>query len=309
MEVTFGANEQATPVQEAEAAKPVIEAEVVKEQVTPTPAATAPAPTMAVAVVPPPQVPVQYDPAPVLGDYIPDFNDIILPRLNIVQNIGTLKESFQPGELTFGQQIVLFTPPRVNSKTGAIETQGTKPVTLTIIGFKMPIRFVEKIVGGVRGLIVNSEEEVRKAGGTLDYNEWNLKKEQGMKRFEPLAEALCAVERPEHCPDDGTTFVYSVGDKKYAFCWWAMKGTIYTEAAKRVFFTARRTGCLIKGYPCFSYSVSVTEKPYPNGHKAWIPVCLPKEKNSPEFLALVKDFLNPTPCENAAPDAPPPGAE
>lgn len=237
--------------------------------------------------------------APVLGDYIPDFNDIILPRINIVQNIGTLKESFSPGEVTFGQSVVLFTPPRINAKTGNVESAGTKPMVMTVIGFKMPIRFVEKVIGGIRGLIVNSEDEVRLAGGTLDYNEWNLKKAQGMKRFEPLAEALVAIERPEHCPNNGTTFVYTVNDKQYAFAWWAMKGTSYTEAAKRVFFTARRTGCLIKGYPSFSYNVSVTEKGYPNGNRAWIPVCLPREQSTPEFISLVKDFLNPTPVENS----------
>ncbi len=319
MEVKFGKNEQPVIDVEAKVTQPAqqdtkpadevasqtppeVKAELEKalkdralrEEVKPPVDTKAAAPEMAVAK----------RSAPVLGDYIPDFNDIILPRLNIVQNIGMLKDTFNPGEIVFGQSTVLFVPTRLNGKTGQIESQGTKPVTLTIVGFKMPIRFVEKVIGGVRGLIVNSEAEVHAANGTLDYNEWNLKKASGMKRFEPLAEALVAIERPEHLPDNGTTFVYDVAGRKYTFGWWAMKGTSYTEAAKRVFFTARRTGCLKEGYPTFSFSVSTIEKTFPNNNKAWIPVCMPNAKTQPELLRLIEDFLSPAPpAEEATADA------
>jgi hypothetical protein len=227
-----------------------------------------------------------------MGDYIPGFDDIILPGLNIVQNIGQLKDTFDPGQVVLGQSTVLFTPPRTNAKTGAIESVGTKPVILTICGWK-PTRFVEKVVGGVRGLIVKTEEEVTAANGTLDYNEWNLKKASGVKMFQTLATALVVIERPEHCKNDGTTFVYDVAGKQYTFAWWAMKGTTFTDAAKRVFFAARRTGCLRTGYPTFSFAVSTMEKPFPNGNTAWTPVCIPNEKNSPEFRAMIAEFISP----------------
>lgn len=231
----------------------------------------------------------------VLGDKIPEFADIILPRLNIVQGVGQLKDSFPQGAVVFNQSVVLFIPPVINKGTGNVEKPGTPPVNVTVIGFR-PTRYAEKIVGGGRGLICDSEEQVRANGGTLDYREWTLKKASGMKRFEVLADALVAIERPAICTDDDTVFVYPVGDKKYALALWGLKGSAYTEAAKRVFFTARATGCLRTGYPTYNYNLSTRLKSFDGGNSAWIPVCLPAQKNSPEFINWVASVL-------AAPDA------
>lgn len=232
----------------------------------------------------------------VLGDNIPDFKDIILPRINIVQGIGQLKDVFPIGAIVFGQNTVLFTPPVVDGKTGNVKQAATPPVLLTVLGFR-PTRFAEKVQGGVRGMLVNTEDEVRAAGGTLDYKEWNLKKAAGMKRFEPLAEALVAIERPAHVADDETVFVYPVvdGDKtrKFALALWAMKGTSYTAAAKRVFFTNRAVGCLRKGYPTRSFNMTTVYETFDNGNGAWIPVCLPAAESTPGFMEFARAILNP----------------
>lgn len=247
-----------------------------------------------------------------LGDRIPDFSEIILPRVNIVQNIGALKESFICGSLVLNQEIVLFIPPMVNTKTGVVERAATPPVTITVLGFR-PTRYCEKIEGGVRGLIVNSEAEVRAAGGTLDYQEWKLKKESGMKRFEPLADALVLIEAPEGEAGKNPLFSYEIAGKNHALAMWGMRGTSYTAAAKRVFFTARAVGNLRQGgYPSWSYAVSSREEQYPGGNRAWIPICLPKAKTPPEFLAFVQQVLNAPPAapeDAAASPAPvcPPG--
>jgi hypothetical protein len=165
------------------------------------------------------------------------------------------------------------------------------------MGFR-PTRYVEKVTGGARGLIVNTEDEVRAAGGTLDYKEWNLKKASGMKRFEVLAEALVAIERPEHVADDETVFVYPVtdGDKtrKFALALWAMKGTAYTAAAKRVFFTNRAVGCLRKGYPTRSFQLSTRFESFDNGNGAWVPVALPGAESTPGFMEFARAILNPS---------------
>lgn len=227
-----------------------------------------------------------------LGDKIPSFDEVILPRVNIAQNIGELKNSFEPGTLVLNQAVVLFVPPVINAKTQVVERQATAPATITVLGFK-PTRFVEKIEGsGERGPIVNTEEDVRKAGGTLDYNEYQLKKSSGMRRFEQLADALVAIEKPADVADDDTMFVYPVNGVKYALALWAMKGVNYTNVAKRVFFTARAIGCLRTGYPTHSFSVSTREETYKGGKKAWIGVCIPKARSTPEFLAFVADVLD-----------------
>lgn len=225
----------------------------------------------------------------VLGDRLPSFGDIILPRLNIVQGSGELKNSFPMGAIVFNQSVILYDPPTTN-KSGAQEKPGLPPFTLTVLGFR-PTRYVEKIEGGERGLLLDSEKQVREAGGTVDYKEWMLKKKDGMKRFEYLADAVVVIERPDHVADDDTVFVYPVEGKKLALALWSMKGTAYTAAAKRVFFTARSMGCLRNGYPTYNFLVS-TRKETGHGNTWFVPVCLPKAKTSPEFLAFAAGILN-----------------
>lgn len=246
----------------------------------------------------PSQVPATVAPAPLaasggalLGDKLPDFKDIMLPRINLVQNIGGLQETFESGSIVLGQATVLFLPPVIIAKTGVVERAASPPVNIVVFGFR-PTRFSEKVAGGARGLIVNTEDEVRASGGTLDYAEWNMKKASGMKRFEPLADALVAIERPTDCADDDTVFVYDVDGKKYALALWAMKGTSYTAAAKKVFFTARLCGCLRKGgYPSWQYALTTREQAYDTGNKAWVPVCIPTAKTSEPFLEFVRSII------------------
>lgn len=281
MEVSFNANQ--VPAEQVSPEKPAVTQ-------TPQPAG-APTPTpppTAVATIPSGAVTTG---GPILGDFIPEFKDIILPRLNITQNIGELNKISPPGSILYNQTLPLFVPPLVDPKTNEIKRAATPPLTLVVLGFR-PTRYCEKVEGGVRGMIVDTEDAVRANGGTLDYNEWKLKKASGIKRFEPLADAFVAIERPEAVKDDNTIFIYEVGGKKYALALWGMRGTAYTEGAKRVFFTSRAFGCLSKGYWTWSYAVSSIEKQYQGGNRAWIPVCIPKELTTPEFHTFVQKVLN-----------------
>jgi hypothetical protein len=284
MEVKFGQNEQpVTPVAETTTTTPA-----------PTPAATTPT-----AVATQKAMPVSSPAGFVLGDKIPDFSEVIVPRINIVQNIGQLKDSFESGAIVYNQQHSLFVPPLIDLKTGTVERAATPPVIITVLGFR-PTRYSEKTTGGARGIIVNTEAEVRAQGGTLDYAEWKLKVASGMKRFEPLADAFIAIERPESFPDDDTVFGYDVDGKKVALALWAMKGTAYTAAAKRVFFTGRSMGILRGGYPTWAFSFATREESYDTGNKAWVPVCLPARKQTPIFLDFVRSVLT-APAQEAAP--------
>jgi len=231
----------------------------------------------------------------IMGDSLPGFREIILPRINIVQGVGMLKDSFPQGAIVHGQNLVLFTPAVIDKATGNAKVAPLPPVNITILGFR-PTRFVEKIAGGERGMMCSSEAEVRAAGGTLDFNEWNLKKASGMKRFEYLAEAFITIKRPEHVADDGTVFIYDIAGEKYALALWAMKGTAYTAAAKAVFFTARKMGCLQKGgYPSWNYSFTTRSKPYA-GNTFYVPVCIPNAPSTPAFLDFARALLNPAPA-------------
>jgi hypothetical protein len=235
-----------------------------------------------------------------LGDKIPDFSEIVLPRLNMAQGIGDLKDSFPPGSLVFNRAVALFVPPDVDTKTGNVRRAATAPATITILGFR-PTKYREKVSGGVRGLLVSSEAEVLANGGTLDYNEHALKQASGMRLFQPLADALCLVERPETSKDDDTVFVFECAGKKYALAYWAMVGASYTAAAKKVFFTKRKTGSLRAGYPTFSFSITSRYETWSGGKAAWIPVCVEKDKNSPELIHFVTQVLAGTIPESSSP--------
>lgn len=224
------------------------------------------------------------------GSSSPTFKDIILPRINIAQNIGELKNTFEPGTLVFARQTVLFVPPDIDTKTGNVRRAATPPAVITVLDFR-PTRYAEKVGGGVQGLIVNSEEAVRANGGTLDFQEWKLKETSGMKYFRPLADAVLVVERPESVEDDDTVFVYEVDGKKYALALWGLLGTSYTALAKRVFFTQKTIGCLRGGYPTWSYNITTREETYTGGNKAWIPLGTPRAKSTPAFLEFAKSIL------------------
>lgn len=282
MEVNFSDNVPATPAVDVVA--------TVTPVATPTPAPEA----AAAAPAPSSQLPATSS-GLLLGDRLPDFKDIILPRVNLVQNLGGMTESFESGSLVYNQQVPLFVPGKVNAKTQTVERPGTAPVIMTVLGFR-ETRYYEKVKWGgdgqgARGMIVDSEQAVRAAGGTLDYNEWKLKEKDGMKRFEPGVDALFAIERPEICKENESDFTFEVEGKFLTLAMWNMRGSIYTAGPKRVFFTQRRMGCLKQGYPSWSYAVSTREEHWNGGVQSWIPVCVPNKKNTPEVLAFVQSVL------------------
>lgn len=224
-----------------------------------------------------------------LSDKLPSFKDVILPRLNIVHNTGNLKDSFTPGSLVFNQNTILYTPGKVDPKTGNSLAIATPPVRLWVVGI-ISDRFAEKIQGGIGGLVVESETEVRNAGGTLDYNEWKLKSSSGMKRFEPLTDLLVVIERPEIVKDDGTVFNFTVEGKKYALAAWAVKGGAYTRAMKRVFNYHRLAGILTGGFPTWSFFLGTVSEAFKIGGEsisAWMPNVVPAAATSDAMLAFI----------------------
>lgn len=220
---------------------------------------------------------------------MPNFKDVIFPHLNLVHPLSKTADAYPVGSITFAESVMLFTPSLINKDTGNVERKGTPPVNITVIEFK-PQRFVEKVSEG-NGLIVDTEQEVVANGGTLDWSEWDLKKASGMKLFQVLAEAIIAIERPAHIADDDTVFVYRVGDKKYTLAVWSLKGSAYTEAAKRCLFWHRMSGCLLGGYPTHNFSLSTRFKAFKTNHSSWVPVIVPCLKSTPEFLTFASGIL------------------
>lgn len=228
---------------------------------------------------------------PAVPDFIPSFKDIILPSVNTSHPVGDLGRQFtNHGSLIFDQRIVLYRPTLFDPSTQAVKEAGTKPFGVTFFAFENPV-FVEKVKFGQRGLTLKTEAAVEAAGGTLDYATWELKQASGLKYFQPKSRAMVAIERPEHLPDDGTVFVHEVNGKKFTLGFWSFKGADYTAALKKVIFPAKISGCLLKGYPTFSFLASSKLQRYQTGTQSWVPSLVPNAPSTPEMLAFVKQVL------------------
>lgn len=210
------------------------------------------------------------------------FEDLILPRINVVQGVGDLSTIFNPGEIVLNQSLVVHVPANPLKKI-----TGHPPLSFTVIGFKRR-QFVEKTVGGAMGNLVNSEAEVVKAGGTLDYNE---AKATGKPLYQRLATALILVEKPAHIPDDERfLFPHTCEGRWYVLALWSLKGTGYTNAAKPI-YTARKLGHLKSGYPAQAWFLTTKLQEY-SGNFAHIPVLTAGAKNTPAFAEFVKEVLS-----------------
>lgn len=266
---------------------------VTVETTTTAVAPAAPAPTLAVAVVPP--APVERAQAPMIfDDENIGFDEVILPRINIVQKVGEMSNVWTPGEIVLNQQTAVYTQPV--AQNGVITKPGTNPLTIIVLGFQKT-RFVEKVSGGAQGAIVDTAEEVTKLNGTLEYREWQEKSKAGIpvKLFQRLSTALILVERPEHVKDEeNLLFSYEFEGRHFALALWSMKGTAYTNGAKRL-FTDRKLGHLrAGGYSSFTYLLSTKLETYKfSGQEnyAHIPVLKPGQRTSPEFKAFVQGVL------------------
>lgn len=226
-----------------------------------------------------------------LGDYVPELKDIILPRLNIVHDISDLHkvQGFESGSILFNQNTVLFS--QAKKQGDKVVSEGTAPLILIVLGFK-PIVFIEDVKGGGMGMYANSEKEVVAKGGTLDYDESRA----GKKLFVPQATALMAVRRPAHLENDGTVFTYEVGNDQYALALWSFKKSAYTAACKTTLFYARASGVLkVGGYPSWTWKVSTYLKDFKQSNtSAWVPKFEPNARCTDAELAFGKDTLTVT---------------
>lgn len=234
------------------------------------------------------------------------FRDIVFPRLNLVHGVGQLKDTFTQGAIVFGQSMEIYTPATMDPKTHTVKAPATAPLVMTVLNV-FPTRFAERLPGGVRGRLFNTEQEVVNVGGTLDWKLWQAN--PGMAYFELLADVLVAIQRPEHLADDDTVFTFPVEDKKYALALWALKASAYNSLLKRIWFQAAALGCLKPtqpgqgpNWPAFSWNVSTfLNTKFTN--PTWVPMALPRTKSTPAFINFVKDLFNQyaTPSDTEAP--------
>lgn len=240
------------------------------------------------AVVPPPQPPARNDSRFSDDPEDIDFSQLALPTLKIVQGVGDLSLAFDPGQIVIvGKGDVTIpladAPPKAGAKGGAEQVQ----VNTVLIAISRHDRYSEKLPGGVRGRLYNTETEVLNNGGTTNWDE--NKANPAKSYFERLATAILLVEKPAALEDETGTFGFEAGGKQYALVVWHLKGISYTNAAKPL-RTARRFGFLKAGYSSRVVKLGTALKSY-GTNSAYIPTVAPGGDTPEELRGIVSEVL------------------
>ena len=277
--------------------QPVAETQTVP---TPVPGVTIDCPTTAVpgasveerpansstALAPRPE-----SPHAIFDDAAIGFEDIVLPRINIVKRVGDLSLVFQPLEIVLDQTHVLYSPAKAGQPAAT-------PLNMAVIGFKRT-SFVEKVDGGAMGLVCRTREEVVKCGGTLDYKEWqeSVKANKAdasvniLRRFDYMTTALVLIEKPATFPDlNKTVFPYEADGKQFVLAFFTMKASDYNAGAKTI-FTFKKTRSFANPKAAFSdnyFTLATEMKKFPSGNSSPVPDISPSAPVGPELASLIE---------------------
>jgi len=146
-------------------------------------------------------------------------NDIILPRLNLIQRVGDLSVLFPLGSWVLNREIPLTKAPE-------------EALTITVL--QNPVKYYQESLAynpeGPRPRVFNSLEELREAGLTLDWGANNAR-----PTAESVAETVVLIKKPDSV-DDNLAFSQTIeGIGHCALAKWTLMRTAYTRAAKRIF--------------------------------------------------------------------------
>jgi hypothetical protein len=226
--------------------------------------------TTLVVAAPKAVVPIPVAPAPaahgiavaegVEGEVLAD--DIRLPRINLVQKVGQLADSFHPGSIVFEKSVVL--------------TEGKEPIEL--IPLRIKTQYQRKRVWGSEEEpeVYDTSAEVIAAGGSLEYGDENY--------FERIAHIQVALKLPDSVNQDENPevldlFPFQNEDGLYALAMWTLASSGFTAVAKPLLTAA--SGLLRHGL--WNGRYKVTSELRRNAANSWYaPSIRFAGKNSPE---------------------------
>lgn len=147
-------------------------------------------------------------------------SDIKLPRLNLVQKVGALADNFTPGSIVFEKTFVL--------------TDGKPEHALDLTPLQFRKQYQRKTAWGEgdsneQPEVYDTAEQVRRAGGSLQYGDENY--------FQEIAHIAFAVKMPENIEAGDELmdlFPYTFADSLYAVAMWTVASSSYTALGKRI---------------------------------------------------------------------------
>lgn len=227
------------------------------------------------------------------------LGEIQLPTLNLVQGVGDLKDTFEPGAFVFNRVLALTKPPA----KGTLNAETTPPLNIIVIGFR-PTRWAEKLPGGERGRIVNTEDQVFACGGSTDYKSTHdAKGDITSPYFERLATALILIRAPQSVVKElgpealADMFPYALAPdpekpevlESYALAQWHLRGTAHSGVAVPL-KTARKLLWLKQGYTSKIVDVTCSSKKFGN-RSAFVPAVRKGVDASPAHRELAAEVL------------------
>lgn len=198
-------------------------------------------------------------------------DDLILPRINLVQKSGKLCDDFAPGTFIFEKQVILAPP-----------GQEFSMVVLNTVKY-----FQEKVEYGSSefGRRANSEEEVAAMGGCTTWGAVDK------PYFQSAADLLVVIQAPEGISEEQRSlFPFERGSAAYAAAVYTVASSAYTSLAKRIFTDKLYT--LKAGLHTGEYRVKSELKK--NAANSWfVPTAgIAKKIANPELVEFYSELKN-----------------